>query len=85
MAEEDQLVDRTTVINVLQRHGVEVSLLPGQKDVALFVKGDIIEVKILPSEAGRKFLHYLARKFDVPVHHFWNPLMAPQLPGERAQ
>lgn len=83
MAESaDESVDRPTVIAVLRKHGVEVSFITGQKDTALLVKGEIIEVKILDNRVGRRMLHYLGRKFSVPVHHFWNPLMVPNSPGE---
>lgn len=76
-------VDRVTVINVLRRHKVEVSFIPGEKDAALLVKGKNIEVKILENPIGRRMLHYLEHKFGVPIHHFYNPLMAPALPGEQ--
>jgi hypothetical protein len=51
----------------------------------LVVKGRAFEVIAIPEECGRKLLHYLSRKFTTPIHHFYNPLMAPPLPGEPIQ
>lgn len=84
---DDGTVDRATVIKVLRAHAVEASLLPGQKhqDEMLLVKAEIIDVRTLPPRCGRRLLQYLSRTFNIPIHHFYNPLMCPPLPGEQTQ
>lgn len=81
---DEGYVDRATVIKVLRAHGVEASLMPlkDQPDMMLLVKGDIIISQKMPPALARKMIQYLARKFNVPVHHFYNPIMAPPIPGE---
>lgn len=63
-------VGREIVIKVLRSHSVEVS--PQQDGMYLLVKENLIEERKLHDQIGRKQLHYLARKFDVPIHHFYN-------------
>jgi len=78
-------VTRDTVIDVLRRHGVAVYPCEPGSDTLVLVKSDAIEAQLLPAVAGRKLLHYLARKFGVPIHHFFNPLEAPRLPDDHVQ
>ena len=42
------------------------------------IKGGTVLAEVLPEWLSRKTLHYLARKFDIPIHHFYNPEMAPK-------
>ncbi len=48
----------------------------------LILKGEVYEILAIPETCGRRLVHYLSRKFKTPIHHFYNPLMAPSLPGE---
>ncbi len=43
----------------------------------VLAKGDLVEARTLPDYVCRRLLQHLHRKFDVPIHHFYNPLMAP--------
>ncbi len=79
---DDGSVNRSTVIEVLKRNGSEVSPQPDKADMFLIVKGDVFEIIAISERCGRKLVRYLSRKFTAPIHHFYNPLMAPALPGE---
>lgn len=69
-------VIRSTVIDVLRLSGVEVQEEEdGPPGMMILAKGDYIETRDIPADCGTKLLHYLARKFDVPIHHFFNPHM----------
>jgi hypothetical protein len=88
MADDSSYVGRNTIIDVLQRHGVEVSCDddgPAGPGMMILIKGDKIDSRKLPSEVSRPVLRYLARLFDIPIHHFYNPLMAPMKPSEKVQ
>jgi len=84
----DSYVDRATVIDVLQRHGVEVSCGDSGPDgtamITLFKDGEV-DSRRLPNEVSRRVLNYFDRRFGVPIHHFYNPHMAPMKPGEFIQ
>jgi hypothetical protein len=82
---DDGSVIRSIVIEVLRRNGCEVSAQPDKSDMFLIVKGDVFEILAIPERCGRKLVRYLSRKFTTPIHHFYNPLMAPPLPGEDSQ
>lgn len=51
----------------------------------VLTKGNVTEARKITEFVGRRTLHYLQRKFDVPIHHFYHPLKAPQLPDESVQ
>lgn len=79
------IVDRSVVIDVLRRHGVAVyDQEPGSAKVVL-KKGDLMETHEFDESVDRRTLHYLKRKFDIPIHHFFHPHEAPLLPGEKVQ
>lgn len=79
------IVSRAVVIDVLRRHGVAVyDQDPGSSKVVL-KKGDLMEAHEFPQSVNRRKLHYLKRKFDIPIHHFFHPHEAPLLPGEKVQ
>jgi hypothetical protein len=78
----DGTVVRSIVVDVLRRNGTEVSAQPGKADMFLLVKSDLFEIIAIPDTCGRKLVRYLSRKFGAPIHHFYNPLMAPPLPNE---
>jgi hypothetical protein len=73
--------DRVRVIvNRLRR---ELEALYGSRLVRVVLygvtiaDGETIETICIPPELGRKLVHYLARRFSVPIQWFWNPLMIP--------
>ena len=71
-------VKRDIVIMVLRAHGVDISQQEsGPGGMLVLAKDELVEARILPDDVGRRLLQYLQRKFRVPVHHFYNPLMAP--------
>ncbi len=79
------VVARANVIDVLRRHQVEVSRASVDSPEFVLVKGSVTEVQPIPDSVRRQTLHYLARKFDIPIHHFFNPLRAPRMSGELVQ
>jgi hypothetical protein len=65
-------VEQGRVIEVLEAFGVFVT----QRDEGVFalsVAGSVPEIKRFPPILDRKMLGYLAQKFDIPVHLFWQP------------
>jgi hypothetical protein len=93
----EAFVSLETIIHVLRANRIEVSqvfkadgsqMTPPQLALA---KGDpttpeyIFEVVVVALPVKKEMLTYLARKFRVPIHQFYNPLMAPALPGESIQ
>ena len=71
----DSSVNRLTVIQVLKRRGVGVSL--GECNQVNLAKGGCIETQILPDWVEKKMLHYLSRRYKVDIHFFWHPDMIP--------
>jgi hypothetical protein len=71
-------VCKKTVIEVLKAHGVGVSMQENSTDgTVVLAKDDLLETRIIPDECGKRLLQYFQRRFNVPIHHFYNPLMAP--------
>lgn len=35
--------------------------------------GSFMEEVVLTHEVGKRYLNYLKRKLDIPIHYFWNP------------
>lgn len=64
---------------VLQAHGVSVSRgrLDGLESTTTMARDDIVVATVLPDPVSRRMLHFLKRKFNIPIHHFYHPLMAP--------
>jgi hypothetical protein len=85
MADESGYVNREIVIDILRRHGVGMSPLSGAPEVMILIKGDKIDARPLSDEVSRCVLRYLTRRFNIPIHHFYTPLMAPKLPDEKIQ
>lgn len=81
---EDGSVIRKTVIEVLKSNGSEVSPQT-EPDMFLVVKGEVFEIIAIPEICGRRLIRYLSRKFTTPIHHFYNPLMAPSRPDDPVQ
>jgi hypothetical protein len=80
---DDGSVNRDIMIEVLQRNGAEVSVQQDQADMFLISKGEVLEIVPIPGICRRRLIHYLSRKFTTPIHHFYNPLMAPALPDAK--
>lgn len=65
-------VARKVILAVLRGNGVTVKKETGS--YWLLVKGDAEEKRKLDRrEYHRRFLHYLARVFVVPIHDFFHP------------
>ena len=85
MAESGEVL-RGDVIHVLRAHRVGVSIqVDGLPDMYVLAKSGIVEAHRMPDRVGRRKLQHFHRKFGIPIHHFYNPLMAPPLPGEPIQ
>lgn len=82
---DDGSVIRSVVIDVLERNGTEVSPDKNKADMFVLVKGDVVEVVHVPERCRRQLVRYLSRKYTTPIHHFYNPMMAPRRPGEPTQ
>ena len=80
----DRSVPRRSVLEVLARHGVDVSDYPDGAQSSLVKDGypPLVLVLTIPDPVENRLLQRLQRKFDIPIHHFYNPLMAPRLPDE---
>jgi hypothetical protein len=86
MIDDPGYVKRSIVIDVLLRNGVAVSVDPtGGPEMMVLIKGDKVDARRIPEEVPRRVLQYLKRHFNIPIHHFYNPLMAPNLPNEKIQ
>lgn len=60
----------TTVLEVLQKNGIAVT---ADKDRTILAKGTTVESHIFGTLIHRQMLHYLSRKFGIPVHLFYRP------------
>jgi hypothetical protein len=79
-------VPKAVVIDVMQRHGVEVTCDDDGDGLMLhFIKGQTELSMRLVSEVDRRILQKLKRTFNVPIHHFYHPLMAPAKSSELTQ
>jgi len=81
-------VDKAVVIDVLKRHGVEVSCDdggPGGPGMYIFVRGEKVDCRRLLPNVHRRVLQRFKRLFGVPIHHFYHPYMAPMRPEESIQ
>jgi hypothetical protein len=72
-------IDLDVVLRVLQACGVAVSQQP-EKDLFTFEKDDIIEVYELDPTVKRRMIQRFSRKFNIPIHYFYNPRQVP--PGK---
>ena len=81
---ETGILKREIAIYVLRAHGVGViAQQDSLPDMLVLAKGDVLEARRLPEYLGRQLIHYLARKFDIPIHHFYHPelfLAPPETP-----
>jgi len=72
---ESGAVDRDAVIKVLRFHRVEISPDSENEGSMLLVRSDIIKSVPIPPWCSRRFVHYLQRTFNIPIHHFYHPEM----------
>lgn len=85
MADEGS-VPRATVLEVLKAHGIDLAEnatenpFPTVTAAAGVDPKGTLQVHALPDVLDRRMLHYLARKYSVPIHHFYNVDMIPTLP-----
>jgi hypothetical protein len=78
-------VSSSVVIDVLRRHGVEISQQQdGEDGMMLLVKGDTMEAQRFTSSISNRKLQYFSRKYEIPIHHFYRPEMAPSLSPQQA-
>jgi hypothetical protein len=77
-------VSREIVIDVLVKQGVTVTpkLVDDSRRTVRYVlqKNDLIEEQTFGTRVGRRMLHYLDRRFKVPIHLFFNPSLTPAKP-----
>ena len=80
----DRSVLRQSVLDVLARHGVEISTDPDGVQSLLVKDGKppLVLVVTIPDSVENRLPQRLQREFGIPIHHFYNPLMAPTLPDE---
>ena len=75
---DDGGVSLVDVVATLRAHGVDIASQSLNGDVrTAMMKGQIVEVQVFPHTVNRHMVNRLARKFDVPVHHFYHPEVAP--------
>ncbi len=53
-----------------------VALVDERTQTYTLEKGDLMEMVVLTASVGKQYLQHLKRKWDVPIHFFWNPEMA---------
>ena len=72
-------VDLDVAIAVLRANGVVVhGQDKGPANMLVIARGDLIEAQQFPKNLSRKMVHYLSRKYGVPIHYFYNPQMGSQ-------
>lgn len=72
MQSENGIVGREFVLRVLQENGVSISPQKGTAQGHLvLVKGEILEVRVLEQEVGRRMVRALSLKFSIPIHLFY--------------
>jgi hypothetical protein len=76
VADGPSFVSRDVVLSVLRAHGVECYPSELDSNVIVLTKGELYEAQALPEAIGRRMLDRFKRKFDVPIHHFFNPHLA---------
>ncbi len=61
------------VIRVLRARRIGVSLVDEESQKYMIENGSFMEEVVLTHEVGKRYLNYLKRKLDIPIHYFWNP------------
>ena len=70
------------VIRCLKAHKVLTFLVDANTQTYTLERGDFMETVILTGYVGKRYINYLRRKLNIPIHHFWNPEMAEQAEQE---
>ncbi len=80
-------VPRDVVLLVLRAHEVDISPQQGNDnpEMCVLAKGGIVESREIPPMVGRRVLQHFKHKFEIPIHHFYNPLMVPTPSDEKPQ
>lgn len=81
---DDGKVPRAIILEILRARGVDLGVggppTAGEKPETKLAKGsdpkETLNVYVLPDLVNRRMVQYLARKYGVPIHHFYNPDMA---------
>ena len=74
---DDGGVSLVDVVATLRAHGVDIAAQSLNGDVhTTMMKGQIVEVQAFPHNVNRHMVNRLARKFNIPVHHFYHPEVA---------
>ena len=64
---------RERIISVLRSHLVDVYQRDAGNDEYVISKDSLREVHSIAPCVPRRFVHYLARKFEIDIHHFYRP------------
>lgn len=67
------VVSREDVLKVLAAHGVDCYPCAADASLTTVAKDDVLEAYALPAMLGRSLIGTLARKFNIPAHHFFHP------------
>lgn len=69
----DDGVSRDVVLAVLTASGVGVSI--GDDGKSILALDEVLEAQFLPPVVARHLVGRLAKKFGIPINHFWHPEM----------
>ena len=82
MSETGEVI-RETVIDALSKNGVIVTRksVDDTRKTITYILGnkEFTEEQTFGMYVGRRMLHYLDRRFKVPIHLFYNPAMKPAI------
>ncbi len=76
---EPVAVKREIVLDVLRAHHVEIAPSENDPGVSKLFKDGIAEGQHLPTMIPKKLLQRFSYKFNIPIHHFFHPELAPKL------
>jgi hypothetical protein len=66
----------SNVIRVLRARRIGVSLVDEATQRYMIEDGHFMEEVVFTQTVGKRYLNYLKRKLDIPIHYFWNPEVA---------
>lgn len=67
------------VLRVLRAYKVAVSVKDAANNLYTLEKGEFFEDAVLEGVVGKRYLHYLKRKLNISISHFWHPEEAEKL------
>jgi lipase chaperone LimK len=79
-----QIASAEDVLRALRAHGVSAFLEDESRQAYTLERGEFFESAILSGEISARYLQYLKRKLDIPIHHFWHPEEAEKERGTQA-